>query len=95
MLAISDGAWGVIGILVAQLGGIVVLLIKLARTSREVSAVNRAVNHVQPGEPTLVQRVATLEHQQARHRDWTHQAMCTIAHQLGVTLTPPDTQENT
>jgi len=93
MLALSDGAWGVVGILIAQLGGIVVLLIKLARTSEQVRQVNRAVNHVKPGEPTLIQRVTDLEQQQARHRDWTHQSMCAIAHQLGVRLTPIDQPE--
>lgn len=95
MLALSDGAWGVIGILIAQLGGIVVLLIKLARTSREVSQVNRAVNHVQPGTPTLIARVTTLEAEQARHRDWTHRSMCAIARQLGVQLTPIDQTQET
>ncbi len=93
MLALSDGAWGVIGILITQLAGIVVLLLKLGRTQREVSQVNRAVNHVQPGQPTLIQRVTTLEAEQARHRDWTHQSMCAIAHQLGVRLAPIDQPE--
>jgi hypothetical protein len=50
--------------------------------------VNRAVNQVKPGEPTLIQRVTSLEAEQARHRDWTHQSMCAIAHQLGIQLNP-------
>jgi hypothetical protein len=90
MLGLSDGAWGFFGVLVVQLAGILLLIIRLGRTQRDVAQVNRAVNHVAAGEPTLVQRVALLEQQQSRHREWTHRAMCVIAHQLGVALDPID-----
>ena len=93
VLALSDGAWGVISVLIVQLTGLVVLLIKMSRTQREVSQVNRAVNHVKPGAPTLIERVAALEREQARHRDWTYDSMCAIAHQLGVKLPPPPDNE--
>lgn len=44
-------------------------IVKLTRVSRNVDAINRAVNHQPPEEPPLVERIKNLEAGQRSHSD--------------------------
>ena len=56
--------------------------VTLDQAAGQVDKINTAVNNVPGGDPTLVQRVATLEIGQ----QWEHTALHIIASQIGVTL---------
>jgi len=95
LFAMSDGAWGLAGVVVVQLAGILALFVNSRRTRIDVKAINRAVNHQPEDAPTLVERVGSIEVRTeaievttAVHRDWEHQAFSAIARQLGTTLPP-------
>lgn len=55
---------------------------KLDGISTEVQQINRAVNHVEPGEITLIQRVRVLE----QHQQWVREVLTALAAQLGVDI---------
>lgn len=61
----------------------------LIRQKRSIEQINKAVNHVGPNEPTLIQRVRDIQADNADFRAWTHESMKAIAMQVGATLTEP------
>lgn len=65
---------------------------KQAAIGEATSQINRAVNHVGPGEPTLIERVKHNERQDRLFRVWIQDALVTVATQVGVSLprTPPE-----
>jgi hypothetical protein len=80
-------------------GGLITIAWMGKTIKREVKQVNRAVNHVPNGTPSLIQRVMTLEQTVdeiaaygKRHREWTVNALTLIADDTGITLTPPEEQ---
>lgn len=56
---------------------------------RSLSQINRAVNHVGEGEPTLIDRVRTSEKENKEFRDWVVQALHAVANQIGTSLPKP------
>jgi hypothetical protein len=90
MLGLSEAGWGFLGILTAQTFALVALLINARRSSRETSQINRAVNHVRPGSPTLVKRVEQVE----TKVDWVVDSMSAIATHVGCHLPPSPNQES-
>lgn len=79
----------VIAAVVTTFGGVAI-----ARMNKSVKQINRAVNHVSEGAPTLVQRVSLIERQNAVHRRWEQQVFNSFASQLGVKLPPPPPSES-
>lgn len=92
MLAMSEGAWGFLGLLVAQSVALTALLINARRTRQDVKQVNRAVNHQPEGAPTLVERVGRIEKETSAHRTWEHAAFHALARHVGCEL-PPSPEE--
>jgi hypothetical protein len=92
VLAISTAAWGYLGVLTTQTVILFSLLINSHRTRRNSEQINRAVNHVAPGSPTLVQRVGNLEVQSG----WQGDCIVSIARHVGAPLPPkPDSGTTT
>lgn len=91
LLAISEGAWAAIAALITGLFGVIAELLR--RTLREVRQVNRAVNHVAPGEPPLIERVRRLEQRTDMQSQWMADVLELVAAQLGVKL-PPHPEAN-
>lgn len=60
---------------------------------RSVSQINRAVNHVQKGEPTLIERVRNIEEDQGHFREWVFSALKAVAIQVGSTVPDPPSKE--
>jgi hypothetical protein len=88
LLAISEAGWGFLGVLATQTVILVSLLINSHRTRRNSEQINRAVNHVPPGSPTLIARVVSVE----KNQDWQGECIVAIARHVGATLPPkPDT----
>lgn len=85
MLGLSEAGWGFLGILTAQTFALVALLVNARRSSRETSQINRAVNHVRPGSPTLVKRVEHVE----TKVDWVVDSVSAIATHVGCHLPSP------
>ena len=56
------------------------------RNRRDIKMINRAVNHQGLDQPTLIQRVISLEANQTIHMTWTAEALVAVAGQIGVTL---------
>lgn len=56
------------------------------RNRRDIKMINRAVNHQGLDQPTLIQRVISLEANQTIHATWTAEALVAVAGQIGVTL---------
>jgi hypothetical protein len=94
VLGLSDAGWGFLGIAITQLVIFAALFVRSGRTGREVSQINRAVNHQPDGSPTLVERVGRIEDETIAHRRWEHEAFSAIATEIGVTLPdhPKETQ---
>lgn len=87
VVAMSEAGWGFLGVLTTQTVILIGLLVNSHRTRRNSEQINRAVNHVAPGSPTLVQRVGNLE---ASSR-WQGECIVAIAHHVGAPLPPrPD-----
>lgn len=57
---------------------------------RSLNQINRAVNHVAKGEPTLIERVRSIEAEQKSFREWVTGALKQVALQVGTKL--PDTE---
>lgn len=53
---------------------------------RSLNQINRAVNHVGEGEPTLIDRVRTIESSQREFHEWAIAALKTLATQVGTVL---------
>lgn len=85
---------GMMGILSAGDASVVVAVVMAvagffaARANRkDIRQINRAVNHVGPDEPTLIDRVRKLEtnsERQDSHSRWMHEVIDLFAPQLGV-----------
>ena len=60
---------------------------------RSISQINRAVNHVSEGEPTLIERVRRIEEDQEAFRSWVFEALKAVALQVGTTVSDPPTKE--
>lgn len=60
---------------------------------RSISQINRAVNHVKAGEPTLIERVRRIEEDQHHFREWVFHALKAVAVQVGTTVSDPPTKE--
>jgi uncharacterized protein YoxC len=61
----------------------------LTGIDEKVELVNTAVNHVEPGTPTLVSRVGTAEHRLCEiehHQSWERGALRAVARHVGVEL---------
>ena len=85
----------VIGAIAVLFGGAVTGLVNRRLSRMEVkqeqintatAQINRAVNHVAPGEPTLIQRVKRNEVEMTNFRDWIQLALSGMSYQIGVTL---------
>lgn len=53
---------------------------------RSLAQINRAVNHVGEGEPTLIERVRGIESSQKEFHDWSISSMKILAKQVGTEL---------
>lgn len=56
---------------------------------KSVSQINRAVNHVDKGEPTLIERVRKAEKENKEFRDWVISALVALGAQVGSKLPEP------
>ena len=74
------------------LGAVILTNRRMKRIEGSTEQINRAVNHVNPGEPTLIQRVKHNEEEQRVFRIWTMKAMQAIGSQVGVNLPPAPKQ---
>lgn len=63
--------------------------IRVARIETGVAQVNRAVNHVPEGSPTLVQRVTKEAETNAKRWDWTCESVTAIGREVGAVLQSP------
>lgn len=100
VLGVDDGAataarWGVLGVVVAQIGLIVLAVInkreiRKARTVAE--STNESVNGVKKGEPNLINKMRGAEHDisylKASHK-WQTTVLIRLAHSVGITVEPP------
>jgi hypothetical protein len=77
------------GVAIGAVVTMVTTLVIASRTRRDVKTINRAVNHVGPNEPTLIQRVTELHEDHAAFREWTSQGLVLIGRQVGVKLPDP------
>lgn len=85
MLAEIDiGTATVLAALIAAIPTAITLWIR-----RSVSQINRAVNHVEKGEPTLIERVRTSERENKEFREWVISALQALGSQVGTKLPPP------
>lgn len=64
------------------------------RNRKDLKQINKAVNHVGEGEPTLIQRVKNLEMRSEKYAEWESAAFKAIADQIGVTLPERPKQES-
>lgn len=91
MFALSDAAWGFLGLSLVQVFAFLALFVRQGRNGASIDQINTAVNHQVEGEPTLVQRVANVEHAVTTaglHRAWEKSAFTTLAHHVGCVLPP-------
>lgn len=56
---------------------------------KSISQINRAVNHVEKGEPTLIERVKTSEKENKEFREWVVSALLALGDQVGTKLPNP------
>jgi hypothetical protein len=95
-IALSEPAWGFLGVLAVQTVILVSLYWQTHRGRKEISSINRAVNHQPSSAPTLVQRVGEIEHDSGVHRRWVHDALHAIAVHVGCLLPPlPEEHDGT
>lgn len=95
MLALDQGTAAVIVAVVSGFFGLLTaVLVQQRKTYREVKAVNKAVNNVPEGTPTLVQRVARLERRSDIQTRWLGDVLTLLAAQLGVSLPPQPEHED-
>ena len=72
--------------IVVALIGLIATYITTRRNRKDIKQINKAVNHVGDGEPTLIQRVKRLEARSEKHAEWESAAFKAIADQIGVQL---------
>lgn len=92
----SGGGWAFAAAVVALITNVVILAglyVRQGRQGRSVEQINRAVNHQEPGESTLIERVVTVERRTEEiardtvdHRKWEHRVFGAIANHIGLTL---------
>lgn len=56
---------------------------------KSISQINRAVNHVGKGEPTLIERVKNSERENKEFREWVVSALVALGDQVGTKLPNP------
>jgi hypothetical protein len=86
---ISEGTWAFLGVLVANAVLLFGLFYRQSGMRVAVDQINTAVNHQPEGDPTLIERVITLELQAQNghlHRDWEREAFQLLAHEVGAHL---------
>jgi len=95
MLALDQGTATVLVALITVVGGpMIALFVGQRRQLRELQAVSRAVNHVSPGEPPLIERVRRLERRSDTQTRWLVDVLTILAAQLGVKLPPHPSMED-
>jgi hypothetical protein len=94
MIAITEGAYTLAGVGVTQLAltfGIIYNARQSAAAKRVADSTNLAVNHVGPGEPTLINQVRSHGKQLVRlekNQAWTQTVLVEMAHQTGIGVPP-------
>jgi hypothetical protein len=76
-------------IIVALIGLISTVLVANRRSGKSLEQINRAVNHIGPGEPTLIERVRKLEtasDELNKHSRWVRHSMRELARQMGMQI---------
>jgi len=82
MLAEIDmGTATVMAALIATVPAVIALWFK-----KSISQINRAVNHVEKGEPTLIERVKNSEKENKEFREWVVSALLALGDQVGTRL---------
>jgi HAMP domain-containing protein len=81
MIALDTGTATVLAALIAAIPAGIALW-----NRRALNQINRAVNHVEKGEPTLIQRVKKNEEESRDFQKWVEQALVALAQQVGVKL---------
>lgn len=59
----------ILGVIIGGLTGLTAFVTAMFRIARGVAQINTAVNHADPGEPTLHERVIAIEAAQRAHND--------------------------
>lgn len=83
MAAVDAGTAQVLGAAVTGISLVIVAWLQV-KNNRHLRVINRSVNHIAEGEPTLIDRVRYAEQCQ----EWSTTALSQIAHQVGVGLPP-------
>jgi hypothetical protein len=65
-----------------ELSAVKALAETVQTVAKHVETINTAVNHVEPGAPTLRERVETID----KRQEWTIDALHLIAERVGVSL---------
>lgn len=97
LLAVSDSAWGFLGVLVTAFASmfvaLITLLIRQQKARVSIEEISRAVNHQGEDAPTLIARVVgieerteLIERETHRHRQWEHRVFQALAHHVGFPL---------
>lgn len=84
MIAIDGGTATVIAAIIAAIPASIALW-----NRKSLNQINRAVNHVKEGEPTLIERVKNNEEESREFQHWVTRALTALANQVGVHLDPP------
>lgn len=81
MIALDGGTATVISAAIA------VIPASIAMWNRKsLNQINKAVNHIEKGEPTLIQRVKQNEQESREFHLWVQKALTALAKQVGVHL---------
>jgi uncharacterized membrane protein YhiD involved in acid resistance len=84
MIGIDGGTATVLAAIIAAIPASIALW-----NRKSLNQINRAVNHVEKGEPTLIQRVKKNEEESREFQQWVKQALMALAKQVGVLLDEP------
>lgn len=84
MIALDGGTATVLAAIIAAVPASIALW-----NRKSLNQINRAVNHVEEGEPTLIQRVKRNEEESREFHHWVTRALTALAKQVGVNLDPP------
>lgn len=88
MIAVfSTGDAAIIVAIITAIGAPIVAM--LVRQKKSIDQISTAVNHVSPGEPTLIQRVRDIQADNRDFRQWTHESIKAIALQVGAEIKDP------
>lgn len=91
MAVFSTADASIIVAVITLLGAVVM---RDRQRNKQLDQINRAVNQVMPGEPTLIQRVRMLEqhaHHERAFRHWMRETTIHISQQVGLHIpTPPE-----